>query len=138
MRQNFEIVEKTKQRFSVIILGVLILLSWGLCTSCSFPTEKNITTPSMSMQYDSCFNGHKSTTLSLKENESIDVEIDIVSKSGKISVSIVNEDNKSIYKGIDIPTSSFTVTLNEKGNYEITVSAENHKGSFYVFWERTT
>ena len=139
MGQNF--VEKVKQNLKVIVLGVLILLSLVSCTSCSLPTinpmGKNTTTSSMSMNYDS-FNGDKSTTLSLKENESIDVEIDIVSKSGKISVSIVNEENKSIYEGKALPTSSFAVILNKKGKYEITVSAENHKGSFYVFWERTT
>ncbi len=139
MEQNFEIVQKMKQKLSVIVLGAIILLSLVSCTACSFPSinpfEKNISTSSMSMDYDS-FSGQKATTLSLKENESIDVEIDIVTKGGKISLSIVNEDSKSIYKGIDIPTSAFSVTLNEKGKYEITVNGEKHKGSFSVFWKK--
>ncbi len=128
-----------KQKIIVIVLVVLMVILLVGCTSCNFPvinTYKNITTSSMSMKYD-IFNEHKTTNLSLKENEIVDVNMNIVSKSGKLSVSIVNEDNETIYQGIDIPTSSFAVTLNKKGKYQINIDGEKHKGSFHIFWKRT-
>lgn len=127
-----------KQKIKFIALGFLTVLLVS-CTSCNFSDiniSKNITTSSISMKYDS-FNEHKTTTLSLKENEIIDVNMNIVSKSGKLSISIVNEDNENIYQGIDIPTSSFAVTINKKGKYQINIDGEKHKGSFNIFWKRT-
>ena len=52
----------------------------------------------------------------------------IISKSGKISVQIYNEDDQSVYKGDDVTDAEFEIQINEKGTYRLCVSGKDAKG----------
>ncbi len=96
----------------------------------------------MSMSYQK-FSGYKAAGLHVKEGEAVEVSVDIVSNKGKLDFTIVkkadkkdgkNQTDETVYQGNDLPTSEFKVTLDEPGDYKITVTAEEHKGSYKVTW----
>jgi hypothetical protein len=119
--------------FSLIIL-IIVVLSGCTYGSYSSVGSVEINLPGkMSMSY-SKFNGYKATPIHVKKGEPIDVNVNIVSKEGKINVSITDEKDKYIYQGKDIPTSSFVVTLDKEGDYKIRVDGAKHSGSYKITW----
>lgn len=126
-----------KTRIMGLVLCMMMVFQLVGCTSGSYSVllanEKN-TSNSISMKY-SKFNGYKQTTLTLKENETVDVSVDIVTSEGHLDLSIIDENEQSAYQGTDIPTSSFKVTLDKAGKYKIKVSADNHSGSYAISWK---
>jgi len=125
-----------KKNILLLIVGIILVSIFTGCSSGSYISigsfEKN-TSSSMYMSY-SKLNGQKSISLKVKKGEVVDVDIDIVTKDGSISLSIFNEEGKSFYKGTDVATSSFVVSLEKEGDYKLTVDAKNHKGSYKVLW----
>ncbi len=102
------------------------------------------TSSKMSMSYQK-FSGYKATDIHLKEGEAVEISVDIVSKEGKIDLTIVKEANKNdeksqkdetIYEGTDLPTSDFTVKIDKPGDYKITVTGDDHKGSYKISWDK--
>lgn len=65
----------------------------------------------------------------LKAGEKINVVIAV--EKGSIDVSIVNDAGKTIYKGDDAETSSFTVEADIEGKYTCSVSGSDAKGSVH-------
>lgn len=126
-----------KKKIAILAVLLLTLLLSG-CTTGSYntlwSTEIN-TFSKMSMNYKK-FNGYKQTWIIVKEDEQRNVKADIVTEEGKLYLSITDKDGKSFYQGNDLPTSSFTVVLDKKGEYKIKVSAENHKGSYKIIWDK--
>ena len=128
-----------KNKILILITCVLIFAVLSGCTTGSYLTVGSIqknTSSSMSMSYYK-FDGHKSTKIHVKEGEVIEVNVDIVTTKGKIDLSIVDEKEQSVYQGTDIPTSTFIVSLDKAGDYELTVNAENHKGSYKISWGKS-
>jgi hypothetical protein len=129
-----------KNNFIVLVVGILLVAVLSGCTygsGISRNSKEFNTSTTMSMKYDK-FDGHKSTSVKVKEGEAIDINVDIVTVSGKISLSIIDENGKSFYKGTDIPTSTFVVSIDKKGKYNIKVSSENHEGSYKISWSKAT
>lgn len=56
------------------------------------------------------------------------IRAEVSSEAGKVSASIRKDDEKPVYQGENIPTSAFTVTVEEPGDYTITVTGENASG----------
>jgi hypothetical protein len=124
------------KKIAVAVGFILIILLAG-CTRGSFITIKsheNNTPTSMAMSYEK-FSGFKSKTISLDEPS--DVSVVISTESGSFDLSIIDKDGNSYYEGTDIPSSSFRVSLDKQGKYEITVTADNHKGSYDISWDKT-
>lgn len=124
------------RRIALAAVFVLIILTAG-CTRGSFITIKsheNNTPTSIAMSYEN-FSGSKSKTISLDEPS--DVSVIVSTESGSLCLSITDKDGNSYYKGIDIPSSSFHVSLDKQGKYVITVTADNHKGSYDISWDKT-
>lgn len=122
----------------LVILGILLMLLYSGCTTGNYTSSwsKEINTFSrMSMSYKN-FNGYKQTKITVKAGEPVNVNAEFVSEEGKIGLSITDQDGNSFYQGTDIPTSSFAVKLDKKGEYTIKVSAENHKGEYKITWSR--
>ena len=71
-------------------------------------------------------NSTHSHNIDMDAGESIKVKI--ISKSGKISVQIYNEDDQSVYKGDDVTDAEFEIQINEKGTYRLCVSGKDAKG----------
>lgn len=127
-----------KKYILLIIVSTIFLLS--ACTYGSFSTLKSVeknTFSMMSMSYEK-FNGYKATSIKVKKGNPMDVNVDIVSKKGKLDMSITDEKGHSIYEGKDIPTSSFTVKIHESGDYKIKVSGKKHYGSYKITWGKAS
>ncbi len=99
-------------------------------------TEDNTPT-SLSMSY-SRFTGFKETAFKVKEGMPVEVKADIVTESGRIGARISRKDAPDVYlyTGNDIPTSAFTVTLEEPGTYILHVEGKDHTGSYRFDWSR--
>ncbi|NLJ30288.1 MAG: hypothetical protein GX424_01560 [Clostridiales bacterium] len=120
-----------------LAVGLTLIILMAGCTRGSFITIKsheNNTPTSMSMSYEK-FSGSKLKTISLDEPS--DVSVVVSTESGSLDISITDKDGYSYYAGTDIPSSSFRVSLDKQGKYEITVNADNHKGSYNISWDKT-
>lgn len=132
----------------MLLIGLLMLLIGG-CTYGSGTSKMSVevnTLSKMSMSYQ-MFSGYKATDIKVKEGETLEVSVDIVSEKGKLDLIIEkkntrdseeSDDSKGkaekVYEGTDLPTSNFKVTLEEPGEYTVKVTGENHKGSYKVTW----
>ena len=79
--------------------------------------------------YDIAFEQMNSThshNIDMDAGESIKVKI--ISKSGKISVQIYNEDDQPVYRGDDVTDAEFEIQINEEGTYRLCVSGKDAKG----------
>lgn len=126
-----------KRRMNVILAILLVILLGTGCTFGSYSVVKateNNTTTSMQMSYEK-FNGNKNRAIKLDEGESCSVAVNIASESGRINLSIEDEDGDSYYQGTNLPTSSFTVYLDKAGKYTIRVEGDSHTGSYSISWE---
>ena len=65
--------------------------------------------------------------LELKKNEVIKVEI--VNDSGNLNISVIGESGEKVYKGNDISSSSFSLTIPKDDTYEFSVEGKKAKGS---------
>ncbi|HOW38020.1 MAG TPA: hypothetical protein PLZ76_03840 [Bacillota bacterium] len=88
-----------------------------------------------SMTYDR-FNGYKEKDLTVETGEAVEIVVAFVSTEGTLDASICRKDDSETcgYEGNDVPTSTFTVTLNEPGTYVIRVEARRHSGSYSFHW----
>ena len=81
------------------------------------------------------FNGSRYTvlnttdgqTLSLEAGDTLDVAV--VSASGTVSVKIQKEGALPLYDQEDVPTGQFSLEIPEDGEYNITVTGEQARGS---------
>ena len=127
-----------KKYILLIIVLTIILLSG--CTYGSYSSTRAVeisTSSQMSMSYEK-FNGYKATSIKVKEGNPVDVNVDIVSNTGKLDMSITDEKDHSVYEGKDIPTSSFSVSLDKPGDYKLIVSGEKHSGSYKITWGKAS
>ncbi len=127
-----------KKYILLIIVSTIFLLSG--CTYGSFTALKAVekNAPSvMSMSYER-FSGYKATSIKVKEGSPADVNVVIVSKKGKLDMTITDEKGHSVYEGKDIPTSSFSVKIHESGEYKIKVSGKKHSGSYKITWGKAS
>ena len=130
-----------KMRKYYFIIIMVIAISMSIVTGCTKGTGmiKNgneLNTPTkMSMVYEK-FTGSRVSQIKVVEGQPVEVNISIVTEKGSIDAYIAKDNNRdnSSYEGEDIPTSSFTVTLEEEGTYTIRVDAKNHSGSYSFSW----
>jgi len=125
-------------RMISLVLAVTAVMI--LAAGCSFGSysvvmaSENNTQTSMQMSYEK-FSGNKNRVISIKEGEACEVTVDIASESGKLDLSIEDEDGNSYYRGTELPTSSFTVYLDKAGKYIIRVEGDVHTGSYNISWD---
>lgn len=126
------------KKIAVCIAVLLLMLAMTGCPRGSYIVINGLetnTAHSMAMRYDR-FKGHKTVTVRVPEGEVWEVYADIVTDSGKIGLSITDRDGHSYYQEEELPTSTFTVTLEKAGRYDIRVDAEDHKGSYRISWDK--
>lgn len=119
------------------ILALLFIIMTLLQTACTSNSgviinghERNTAT-SLNMSYDK-FTGVKKKTITLDDEATMNV--DIKTDSGVLNLSVKGEDGKSFYTGTGLPTSNFQFSLDGAGNYEITITCDDHKGGYAIFW----
>ncbi|HOO75643.1 MAG TPA: hypothetical protein PLS66_10130 [Tepiditoga sp.] len=124
-----------------ILYTVLIIFTLIIFTGCKYGSGvaiaklENNSSRKMSASY-SLFTGFRQASVNVKENEIVEIKVNIVTESGKINLYITNEDEELIYpyEGHSLSTRSFTVTLKFPGKYIIKVETDHHKGSYSITW----
>lgn len=121
-----------------IIISITFILLLGL-VGCSrnftfrlLAFETNTSTKMSMTHYR--LHGVKEKKLTVKEGEPLEIKVDIETKDGTLNAYIYNKDMEYSYEGKDIPTSSFTVTLTEPGEYTLKLEADKHSGSYSFTW----
>ena len=129
-----------KKSILSLCLSLMIMFSACGCVTGSHYTlmsVENNTTTQMSMKYKK-FNGYKQTKIKVQKDQPVEVKVDIESNSGTLDAFIRREDDENdfAFRGSDIKTSSFTVTLTNEGTYILRVDAKKHSGSYKFSWEK--
>ncbi|MDD4924145.1 MAG: hypothetical protein PHF74_04845 [Dehalococcoidales bacterium] len=122
--------------FMTVLIVLMSMLS--ACTVGSGTVKNGVeynSSTKMAMLYDE-FSGYKQTHIDVRQNETVEVVVSIVTEKGSIDAYIAKDNDiaNSSYEGHDIPTMSFTVTLSEPGRYTVRVDADKHKGSYSFSW----
>lgn len=122
-------------KFALLLTAALFLLSGCDLNSNNVVNGNEVNTPTeLSMVYDK-FTGSRQTHIEVAENQPVTVVVEIVTDKGSLEATIVRDaDNDIRYEGHQIPTSSFTVGLNDPGRYTLNIKAVNHAGSFSFKW----
>ena len=128
-----------KRTFAALLLAVM-LLTLGGCegalvssgfTMMSVSTE---TGESFSMRYME-FDGMKQYRLRTKQDNTI-VRVDVESISGTLSITVTSAGNRDelVFYKENLESGSFTFTVPEKGSYTVTMTADEHEGSYALDW----
>lgn len=109
-----------------VIIGALLL---SACSGVVFNGNRTGNSSQLLMDY-SVLNRSDSQIFELEKGDV--VQFEIVSKSGKLDVSLSLEGGKSVYEGKNVPTGSFTVTVNKSGKYKCEVVGHKAQGSVKI------
>ena len=109
----------------LVLAAALLLL-----TACgNDPPQMVITTRNGVTTY----NGTERQICHVADGEERELHISVFRENGSISISVWQmEEQKYAYRGTDIPTSDFIVTLSERGEYRIEISAESFQGRYSI------
>ena len=126
-----------KNKLLLLFCSLTLILSIIGCLGGSYSTFKSIendTNNSMKMSY-SKFNGYKFKSLELKSGDILDLNIDVNTTSGTLSLSVLTEDGTEVYK-IDNPKTSLSekINISKDGTYKIKITADNHSGYYDIDW----
>ncbi|MGM9681945.1 MAG: hypothetical protein ACI3XR_10640 [Eubacteriales bacterium] len=85
------------------------------------------------MSYEK-FDGTKEYSIRVKDGETLAVKVSIVTEGGSLALTIAQNGDQPAYRGKDLPTTDFTVYLKEAGTYTVTLTADEHSGSYSLDW----
>lgn len=116
----------------------VILAAFAVCL---FGCSQKIVTPGSSMQVDlvtdrdgsayTVRNGCEKVSFRVENGKACQVGLTVKKQSGKLNIRIEeNSTGKQIYCGKDLPTSQFTVTADEAGDYTVYIEAESFVGEY--------
>lgn len=127
-------MKKTFLTSIITLIAVLCILG---CTTGSYTfinSNENSESEFWNASYDK-FNGYKQREITISGEGDHAFTVEIVTNSGKLGLSIEDDDGKSLYNGNELPSSSFEVIANGEGKYTIRLDADNHNGGFDIKWE---
>ena len=121
----------------LLFCSLALILSLIGCFKGSCTIVKSIgndTNNSMKMSY-SKFNGTKFKSLNLKSGDVLQLDINVSTTSGILSIYVLTEDGTEIYN-IDNPKTPLSEKINvsKDGNYKIKLTADNHSGDYDINW----
>ncbi|MEI6100409.1 MAG: hypothetical protein WCP73_01105 [Eubacteriales bacterium] len=101
-----------------------------------FKKSKSIKTPhSIATSYES-FNGYYSILFHLDEAESYDFIISVTSDAGQLDISVIGPNEISLFNKTNLSSSDIQLRFDTQGDYNITLEASNHKGSYKLTWQK--
>ena len=110
----------------------LLLLALGLClplSACShgaaFEGERTADDNTFVLDY-TALNSTQAHKLDLEAGERLDAEIDI--QAGRLEITVGMDGCDPIYKGKNMPSSSFQIEVEDSGTYQIIVTGVNASG----------
>jgi uncharacterized protein YceK len=123
---------KTIIKLAVVSIALIIALSG--CSGWSIMSNEVSEPNSIKKSYKNSTEAEE-RSINVVDGQTYDVSFNIVTDSGKISISLEKTGDNSFYNGTDIPTSNFEVTLDEPGEYALKIGTDNHSGSFEISWK---
>lgn len=121
-----------KKILSIFII-MFLLLGLSGCSNVTVGSYGSKTSTELSAHYQ-YFSGSDKTKLTVEEGKTVNISVDITTKEGTLDVYIYKDKEIYDYEGLDVLTSTFTVTLSEPGEYTIKVKGKKHKGSYSFTW----
>ena len=124
-------MKKNVKALTLLSVFLLLLFLFG-CTKeeQSRPMNVDIITSADGKTY-TVKNGCEKVHFSVGDGKPCQVEISVKKQSGTLTLRIEkNGEEKPIYQGTDLPSSQFTVTADEAGEYTVTVEANDFIGEY--------
>ena len=127
-----------KKKLLLLFCSLTLMLYIISCLGGSYSTLKSIendTNNSIKMSY-SKFNGYKFKSLQLKSGDILELNANVNTNSGTLSLSLLTEDGTQVYK-IDNPKIylSEKINISKDGTYKIKILADNHSGDYDIDWK---
>ena len=113
-------------------LACLLLFALVSCGTTGYVTVKSVESRNshgFSLCYEK-FDGEKRETVTVKEGTTMELKVSVTTEAGTLAISVENKDGVAAYRGTDLPTSDSSVLLSDAGTYTVTLTAENHCGSY--------
>jgi hypothetical protein len=128
----------------MLVLATVFML---LLSGCSGSSGYSVTKPvgevsnpvQLALSYEN-FNGKKlGDFYPVATGELIDFHVYVETRSGSLTIYLTPEDDrdKIIYIAEDIPSSEFSFTIDQPGEYVLYLVGENHKGGYSITNTRT-
>ena len=121
------------KKIGCTVLALLLLLTG--CGRGSYRTVMSVAqqnSHSFSMRYE-LFDGEKVYTIKAGDQK-VAVAVSVETQSGNLAITIAKDGEEPVYSGHHLLTTDFVVYLNEPGKYTVTLSAQDHSGSYYFDW----
>ena len=118
-----------------LLLSVVFLLCGCVAsTSPVKPEEPEMHTALRDGQ--TVYNGTERRFYQVEAGKTGELRIAVRAESGSLNISLfpTEEPERFCYRGRDIPTSAFSVTLQEPGEYTVWIEAEDFAGSYTFEW----
>ena len=130
-KERSAMVEMMKKLYSYrwIVLVIMLILPGTVLSGCRGNSYFDGSKSGDSDHFDIDFNmlnRSYSHTFEMKAGE--DIEVTVAREEGKISIDIQKDDDDPIYRGNDLDTSNFRVTVKEDGTYKVQVTGDNARG----------
>ena len=131
-----------KKKLLTVIISLVMLLTLCGCEGAlvsSGYTMMSVSTQtgeSFRMRYME-FDGMKQYRLRTKQDNTI-VRVDVESISGTLSIKVTSAGNRDelVFYKENLESGSFTFTVPEKGSYTVTMTADEHEGSYALDWSK--
>lgn len=72
--------------------------------------------------------------LDIKNGDPRTLQVTVETTEGTLDITVQDDNKNILYQGSAVPTSSFSVALDNPGKYTIIVKTNKHKGSFTFDW----
>ena len=121
-------------KFALCILIVVLLAILAGCDS-----GQDAEQPCMNINAENghtVYNGTEQRFYRLEEGQSGKLAVSVTRESGSLSISVFPSASpeQRCYRGTDIPTADFMVTLSEPGEYKVWIEADSFAGSYGFEW----
>jgi hypothetical protein len=126
MQGNTERQSKLKQAACVCMLAAMLFLLTGCRTGSVFDGSRVSDASGFRMEY-SMLNREESADLTLREGDCLRVSLSHT--DGSVNVTVGMEGQEPIYRGNGHQNADFILEIAESGNYHISVSGHQAKGS---------
>lgn len=113
---------------------LIIILSLTACTLTKFDGSRTSNDSQFIMDFK-VLNDTDYQLLKLEQGDFVNVEI--VHDSGQLNIDVQKDDDEPIYRGNNVPTSSFQLEITESGTYKFSVTGEKAKGSVSFIIKQT-
>ena len=130
-----------KRAFALLLLAVMLLTLGGcegalVSSGVTMMSVSTQTGESFSMRYME-FDGMKQYRLRTQQDNTI-VRVDVESISGTLSIGVTSAGNRDelVFYKENLESGSFTFTVPEKGSYTVTMTADEHEGSYALDWSK--